>query len=371
MNSFTNSSQYKNWIKTKEEIEKIEKSKVSKILTRIKDINNLIKKENEEKSRNNNAMFLDKINSNNSNDDKIVSAINNNEFKKYINPKKLISLEKEKILIMNYSNKLIKILNSQEDKSTSLKNNSISYFRRFYLKKSILDYDPNFLMAASLFLGGKVTRISLSIQDIEKRFPVIKNAEAKFFEYEFFLSVILNYDFYVYNPYQALLGFIYTLQQKEFFLGQSSENYINQNEFKQECNDIIDKMYLTNNIFLFTYSEIALGSIFIKCEQKNINPIHIAEKLEIHKIINVKEFLENKVKTMKENLELIPKYEDIEDEEKKTNEIYKVISHFHKSFPEYQKKLDEERDALRNKLNSFTDDFDDLLKKFNSMPKKK
>ena len=295
----------------------------------------------------------------------------NTEFKRYINPKKLLTLEKEKILIVNYSNKLIKILNSQKQKSTSLKNNSISYFRRFYLKKSILDYDPLYLMAASFFLGAKVAQKNLQIQEIEKRFPIIKGAEKILFEYEFYLVTILDYEFFVYNPYQALLGFIFTLEQKEFFLAQNSQNYVNPNEFKEECMALIDKMYLTDNIFLFSYSEIALASIFLKCEQKNISTTNIAEKLELDKIIDVKGFLDGPVNKMKQNLDSIPVYENLEEEEKKSKEIYRIVSQFLKSFPQYQKKLDEERMALKNKMKEFTDDFDDLLKKNGLEPKKK
>ena len=367
MNSFIKSTQYKNWIKTNEEIEKIEKSKVQKILKRINDVNLLIKKENEEKSS---QMNHNKISSENK-DNQHYNYNKDNEFKRYINPKKLLSLEKEKILIVNYSNKLIKILNSQKQKSTSLKNNSISYFRRFFLKKSILDYDPKYLMAASFFLGAKVAEKNYPLEELYKRFPIVKGAEKILFEYEFYLVSVLDYEFYVYNPYQALLGFIFTLEQKEFFLAQSSQNYINPNEFKQECMVLIDKMYLTDNIFLYSYSEIALASIFIKCEHKNISTINIAEKLELNKIIDVKGFLEGPVNKMKQNLDSIPVYENFEEEEKKSKEIYKIVSQFHKSFPQYQKKLDEERIAFKNKMKGFTDDFDDLLKKNGLEPKKK
>ncbi len=371
MNSFIKSTQYRNWTKTNADIENIEKSKVQRIFKRINDVNLIIKKENEEKSHSSHLNY-DKTSSSNNNqskDDKVPVA--DNEFKRYINPKKYISLEKEKTLIISYSNKLIKILNSQKQKSTSLKNNSITYFRRFFLKKSILDFNPLYLMAASLFLGAKVAQKNFTILDIEKVFPDIKNSDKILFDYEFYLSTILEYDFYVYNPYQALLGFIFTLEQKEFFLAQSSQNYVNPNEFKQECMDLIDKMYLTDNIFLFTYSEIALASIFIKCEQKNINTINIAEKLELDKIIDVKGFLDGPVKIMKQNLDLIPKYESNEDEEKKIKEIYRIVISFHKNFPLYQKKLDEERTILKNKMKAFTDDFDDLLKKNGLEPKKK
>ena len=340
MNSFFKSTQFKNWIKTEEEIQKIEKSKIGKILDRINDINKEIEQENEEKNR--------------------ANSFDNEHFQKYVHPRKYINLEKEKIFIINYSNKLIKILNGLKQ-STSLKTTAVSYFRRFYLKKSILDYDPQYLMIAAFTLGAKVAQINLSLEKIEKLFPLIRENIKKVLDYEFFLTTILDYNFFVYNPYHALYGLIYTLEQKQFFLGQNTENYINQENFKQECIDIIDKMHLTDNIFLYTYSEIALASIFIKCEEKNINISNISGKLEVDKIINVKEFLEGPLEKMKKNIESIPKYESFEEEEKATNDIYKMTTGFLKKYPQYQRKLEDERMILKQKMKDFSDDFDKLL----------
>ena len=335
MNSFFKSTQCKNWIKTKEEIEKIQQKKLGGILKRIKEVNSLIEEENKKLSNSNDADSIE----------------NNENFQKYIKPKELeILKDQEKIVIIEYSNKLIKILNSQK-KSSSCKCTAITYFRRFFLKKSILDYDPDFLMAAAFFLGSKVTRNELEkIWELKNIFGVLENSEKKLFEYEFYLSTILEYEFFVFNPYQALLGLIYILEQKEFFLSQNKENYVEPNEFKQECISIIDQIYLTDNIFLYNYSEIALASIFIKCKEKNMNIINIAEKLEIDKIINVKEFLEGPVLEMKKDLDSIPRYENKEDEFKKSNEICKFILKFHNTFPQYQKKLESERITLRTRL---------------------
>ena len=343
MNSFLKSTQMKNWIKTEKEINELLKNKVNKIENRINSINNLIEKKNEEKSRGNS---LDK--------DKIQQTID---------PKELSEIEEnEKIIIINYSKKLIKKLNSGEKKSSSLKCTAISYFRRFYLKKSIIDYDPPFLMIAAVFLGSKVVQVNLTLEKIEVLFSIIKNNEKKVLEYEFYLITILDYNFFVYNPYHALYGLIYNLEKNQFFLGQNTENYINQEDFKQECSDIIDKMFLTDNIFLYSYSEIALASIFIKCFEKNININNVAEKMEIDKIINVKEFLEGPFEKMKKNLELIPHFNSIEEEDKKANELYQTIHYFLKHHPQYQKKLDEERKALKKKMKDFSDDFDELLR---------
>ena len=230
------------------------------------------------------------------------------------------------------------------------KNYVISFFRRFFLKKSVIDYDPSFLMAAAFLLGRKLSAMNYTMEDYKNIFPVAADNTDKLFDYEFYLCTILEYDFFVYNPYQALLGFIYTLKEKEFFLTQNENNYVSQEDFTNDCMNIIDKMYLTNIIFLYTYSEIALGSIFIKCEQKNINITNISEKLDLSEIIDTKEFIQNKVSYIKKKLGEIPKYESDEEEEKKANEIYKVVKKFLRDYPKYKAQLEKERLILNYKL---------------------
>ena len=342
MNSFSTSTHFKNWIKTEEQLEKIVGLKIQKIYKRIKEVNSLIHKENEEKSHH-------------------MTEEQNTNFEKYISEKKFfLKAEDEKLFIISYTDKFIKILNNQSDKSTSLKNTATSYFRRFYLKKSIIDYDPLFVMAACFFLGSKINSLHYTQNDLFKIFHVSKESWEKLKEYEFYLCTILDYDFYVYNPYQALLGFIYTLDKKEFFISQDKQNYINQDDFKNDCMSIIDKMYLTDNIFLYTYSEIALASIIIQCEYKNINIHNIAEKLELDKIIDVKEFIEKQVTDMKKRIHIIPKYENNAEEDEKINKIYGSVKAFLKKFPKYQAQLDKERDILKNKMK----DFDNIFNQF-------
>ena len=342
MNSFFTSTQYKNWIKTEEQLQKMETNKIERILRRINDINSSIKKENEEKSHELNSENKDK------------SSIH---FQKYISKKSLVTPYDEQILIINYSNRLIKYLNSQKDKPVSLKNYAISFFRRFYLKKSIIDYDPYFLMAAAFHLGKKLSAMNYNFEDYKKIFPFLSENPDKLIEYEFYLCTILEYEFFVYNPYQALLGFIYTLKEKEFFLTQNEDNYISQEDFTNDCMNIIDKMYLTNIIFIYTYSEIALGSIFIICEFKNLNINNISEKLDLNKIVNVKEFISMKVSDMKKKIEEIPKYDNKEEEEKKTNDIYKTVKKFLRDYPRYKALLDKERIIFKDKMNAFENRF--------------
>jgi hypothetical protein len=87
----------------------------------------------------------------------------------------------------------------------------------FTSKKVSLIMNPQYLIVASFMLGTKVAQINLSLEKIEKLFPFIKDKIKLVLDYEFFLATILDYIFYVYNPYHALYGLIYTLEQKQFF----------------------------------------------------------------------------------------------------------------------------------------------------------
>ena len=345
MNSFHESTQNKNWIKTEEEIDIINQKKVERILARIGKINKLINEENENKKLSDKNITTQQ----NSN---IPKDNNNNVYKKYINPKKLISLEEEKLLIIYYT----KQLTQMNYKSTSFKNNSLTYFRRFFFKRSIIDYDLDNIAAASVFLGSKTAQINLKIEDLKKHmFPNIN--ENELIENEFNLIILMDYNFYVYNPYQALMGFIYELVIKNFFLGQNSKNAVKEEVLQQECFNIIDKMYLTDNIFLFSYSYIALASLFIICEQKNVELEKVKEKLELNKVLNIEDFEKNILIKIKNNLDKIP---NLENDKEKCKEIIKKVNHFQKSFPQYKKKLEEEKINYKKKLGAFVEDFNKM-----------
>jgi hypothetical protein len=330
-------------MKTEEEIQSMQKMKWKRISKRINEINEKIKKENEEKSKSLNS-------STELNPEK--KELN---FKKEINLQKFLGIvDKEKFLIIDFCKYLIGYLNRQSKKSTFLKCTTLTFIRRFYLLKSILDYDITYLMAAALYLGSKVSQMNLGFEGVEKIFGDIHKHEEKVFDYESYLCTILKYDFFVYNPYHALSGF---LEQKDVFLDQKKENYIDPDTFKQECNDIIDTMYLTDIIFLYNYSEIALGSIFMVCEKRNIDIQNICNKLELNDVLDIKKFINGPLVKMKKYIDDLPKYETQEEEDKKADLIYKSIKHIHANYPDYTKKLEEERKTLKTKMENFSKEF--------------
>ena len=147
MSFFKESTQAKNWIKTSTELEEASKHKVKTIIKRIKEINEKIKKAIEGNANNQQAPIENSIN----NQDPNANPQKNNEVEKsLIKYNKLITPKEENLLVIYFTNQIMKIINSNI-KSLSLKTYALSYFRRFYLKKAIVDYDPEYMLCASIF----------------------------------------------------------------------------------------------------------------------------------------------------------------------------------------------------------------------------
>ena len=81
---------------------------------------------------------------------------------------------------------------------------ALSYFRRFYLKKTVLDYNPEKILAASIFIAYKVGQVDTNLDMMNMKFKHVSAEEL--LDHEFSILFIINYDTYVYCPYKALIG---------------------------------------------------------------------------------------------------------------------------------------------------------------------
>ena len=349
MNDFKNSTQYKNWIKTKEEIQEQLKKKIKFAQNKIKKFNNKI----EEKFKKEEEKILSE-NQNESNINLIqqqIQKLKENKQQFIIKPPEWL-IKKDSILIIYYTKILIKTLNIKI-KSNSLKSYALTFFRRFFYKKCVLEYEPLFIFFASIYLGGKISSEIINrgglINLDEKTFSEEKNFN-KLIKYEFYLNIILQYDFYVYDPYKALIGFIYLLDKQNFFIGQMSIDAMNKEQFTEECEKIIDNTYLTDLIFLYSYSYLALSAIFIVATKIGIEKNEIINKINLNidynKFFDANGIYEDIIKTLNE----IP---EVSKEDAK--EIEAKIKQFKHKYPKYEEYLNEERNDLIKKMNKFNE----------------
>jgi hypothetical protein len=228
--------------------------------------------------------------------------------------------------------------------SRSLKTYALTFFRRFYLRKTSIDYDPDFLLSACLFLGFKVAQISVTLNDMKNICPFLKEKHNEknvenillMLEYEFFLINVLNYEFYVFCPYKAMLGFL-----NEFKKLQESNKYIfldeNQiKEFELKCESYIDKSFMTDLIFTVSYSQISLGCICITAAEFSLDaniftPI-IGEEL-FHK------FLKEILPVIKESIFSLK----IISNEEALNDKKKILKFLNRN-PRYVEKIEKDRE---------------------------
>ena len=333
MSFFKESTQAKNWIKTQSEIEDASKHKAKMIIKRIKEINDKIQKEikaKAEPSDNNN--------------------VKNEIEKELIKYNKLITPDKENLLIIYFTNQILKIINSNI-KSLSLKTYALTYFRRFYLKKAVVDYDPEFMLCAAIFLGGKVAQYNINFYKMGELIPFLneqssnpnKSNLSTLLEYEFYLCVILNYELYVFCPYKAMLGFVYELDKKKFFSSCQIKE-----DFQKKCQEVIDKTFLCDLLFLYNYSYLALASIFIVGSEFAFENDKLVEALELSSMIDVNKFINETlvdIKTKLSSIKIIEQNEFVEHT--------KRVILFNKRYPRYNAKLEEERRNLLKKMADF------------------
>lgn len=215
------------------------------------------------------------------------------------------------------------------------------------------------MICACLFLGFKVAQLNVGLDLIKEMFPYLSNFNQEkqteniniLFDYEFYLMNVINYDFYVFCPYKAMQGFFFKMSKghcyNELFVVPSKLENISQ--FEELVEAQIDKAFLTDLIFIFSYSYIALASIFYSAELLNIefnlireliafDLMFIVNKDENEKRNHFEEFLVNYFATFKERINNIKVLKDENFKEAKK----KVLKFLNKN-PKYVERLEQDR----------------------------
>ncbi len=278
--------------------------------------------------------------------------------------------------------------------SRSLKTYALSYFRRFYLKKTTIDYDPDYMVCAALFLGFKNAQMSVNIEIMKNLCPFLKEKHKEknidnvylLLDNEFYMINVLNYDFYIFCPYKAMIGLINTLKintqsdsdsdrerdRDDKSLSISISININifnesvtQKNFETKCESLIDQTFLTDLIFLYTHSYIALACVFLTAESFNIKHDTIKSILQLETKINYTNFYDVILPNVREQINSIKIITDDEF----ANYKKKILKFLYKN-PKYVEKIEKDRayeisnlfiffSGIKIKMSQFSKVFDD------------
>jgi hypothetical protein len=225
----------------------------------------------------------------------------------------------------------------------------MSFFRRFYLKKTIIDYDPDYMLCACIFLGFKIAQLNVNLDVMVNVCPFLKlnNVERNMnniqimFEYEFYLINVLNYDFYVFSPYKAKMGLLYEIKNSGKEGVEDAISMMSSNDFDAKVNSFIDYSFYSDILFLYSYSQIALSCIFMVAELSGIDTEIIRYILDLDSFMRYDHFYHIVLPAVKNamNTTTILNNQEFIDRKKK-------ILLFLKNNPKYSEKLEKDREYL-------------------------
>ncbi|VDO63307.1 unnamed protein product [Schistosoma margrebowiei] len=118
-----------------------------------------------------------------------------------------------------------------------------TYFKRFYLNHSVMDFYPRDIMLTCLYVACKAADFPIGLQTFISHIP--RNQERYSYlvlNSELFLMESLGYDLWVYTPYQALTGFVIDLvAYQRRICGARSDSYLLENRSDAQLVDELCK----------------------------------------------------------------------------------------------------------------------------------
>ncbi len=207
-------------------------------------------------------------------------------------------------------------------------------------------------MATAFFLGMKSAQLDVSLDLMKSIFSFIKdfNKELQIsndqllLKYEFYMIHIIIYDFYVFCPYKAMMGFIFKLTSSDFIFNALKNSNLSFKEIEAEAEKMIDRTFATDANFMFNFSLIALSCVIyafqIYNQSKNlgISPLEVIDALEIKDFLDASSFINVVLVKIHDLLSKIPDFNREEIREKKSRTTGFLVK-----YKEYNEKLEVDR----------------------------
>ena len=257
-----------------------------------------------------------------------------------------LTYEEEKILLIHYEYLLKNFCGHFKPPITvpSVVGTSITYFKRFYLRNSVMDMNPKDIYLVCVYLAMKIEEFNVSIAQFVQNISSNEDKEElsnMIISLELLLIEKLNFHLTIHNFYRPFEGFLLDVKTRCPEVG----NVDNLRPFAME---FLDKILNTDAILLYPPSQIALTALVYSASKNKIDLDRYCRTILLSQLNNdeVKHFLsiiKNINKQHKEipvlNLEGIRQIED---------KLAKCLNYENdprsRTFKERSKKLLEEED---------------------------
>jgi cyclin H len=169
-----------------------------------------------------------------------------------------LTLEEENELVIFYASKIGEICR-MFNMPSQVKASAVSYFRKFYLVYSVMDYHPKNILYTTVFLASKAENYFISI---DKFCQALLRTEPKdILSLEFLLLQSLSFTLMVQNAIAPLHGFFLDMQvvlpDEKSHLGKLHD----------DARAIVVDGLISDSPFLYTPPQIALAALYSASEE--------------------------------------------------------------------------------------------------------
>ncbi|XP_023338725.1 cyclin-H-like isoform X1 [Eurytemora carolleeae] len=147
----------------------------------------------------------------------------------------------------------------------AVKGTAFHYFKRFYLKNSIMDYHPKEILVTSVYLATKVEEFNVSITQFVANVQGNQERATKIIlNNELLLLKELNFNLTIHNPFRAVEGLLIDLKTRCSYLE-------NVDSFRPDIDTFLDQVFLTDAVLIYAPAQIALAAIIHAASRQKQN----------------------------------------------------------------------------------------------------
>ena len=180
-----------------------------------------------------------------------------------------LTYEEERIILLHYEYLLKQFLGHFQPPITmpSVVGTSIIYFKRFFLRQSIMEYHPKDIYLVCVYLACKIEEFNISIAQFLSNIHTNEEKEElanMILSYELLLMEKLNFEMTVHNFYRPFEGFMLDVKTRCLEIS-------NVDVLRQFGMDFLDKILNTDAVLLYPPSQIAFTAIVYSSSKNKID----------------------------------------------------------------------------------------------------
>jgi len=254
-----------------------------------------------------------------------------------------LAYHEEKLLLIHFSHHVIDICQRfKPSVPMSVIGISLTYFKRFYLKTSVMEYHPRDIAYLCVYLACKVDEYNVSIdqfiQQTRPENPI--SMEMFIIDNELLLLQKLDFHLTIHTSYRPLEGFIIDLKTCQQAVGIKHVE-----SFRATLEKFLMNSLLTDVCLLHPPSQIALSALyhaigkpFLKYLELRMDRKHV--KTIVHNLEEIKEIAMNFKKPTELEIDLIEEKLKVcfDYENDPVSEMYCARKNAHKQLKEIEKK---------------------------------